>query len=180
MVLGPPAGSRRSSDAGDFFVAVLKHGAAVGMRGAWSVVDVRDVAAVHAALVVRPGAGPRRYTVGGTFLEYRDALTMIEQVTGRRLRRIDVPVAPLRALAWVAEAIGRVVPLSSYLTPEALASVVDAVPVDDSRTTTELRVRFRDPAVTLAATIRGLYETGELSAAQVGTLASPMPGRSHA
>src|SRR5437763_731681 len=128
-----------ASDAGDFFVAVLKHGAAVGMRGAWSVVDVRDVAAVHAALVVRPGAGPRRYTVGGTFLEYRDALTMIEQVTGRRLRRIDVPVAPLRALAWVAEAIGRVVPLSSYLTPEALASVVDAVPVDDSRTTTELR-----------------------------------------
>jgi dihydroflavonol-4-reductase len=178
MVLGPPAGSRRSADAGDFFVNVLKHGVAVAMRGAWSVVDVRDVGAVHAALM-RPGAGPRRYGVGGHFLEYRDALTLIEQITGRRLRRIDMPVAPLRVLAWVAEAIGRVVPLSTYLTPEALSSVVDAVPVDDSRTTTELGVRFREPEVTLAATIRGLYETGELSAGQVGTLASPAPGRSH-
>jgi dihydroflavonol-4-reductase len=177
MVLGPPAGSRRSADAGDFFVTVLRHGAAVAMRGAWSVVDVRDVAAVHAALV-RPGAGPRRYSVGGHFLEYRDALTLIEQITGRRLRRIDVPVAPLRVLAWVAEVIGRVVPLSTYLTPEALSSVVDAVPVDDSRTITELGVRFRDPEVTLAATIRGLYEAGELSAGQVGTLAAPAPGRS--
>jgi nucleoside-diphosphate-sugar epimerase len=177
MVLGPPAGIRRSADAGDFFVTALKHGVAVAMRGAWSVVDVRDVAAVHAALV-RPGAGPRRYSVGGHFLEYRDALSLIERVTGRRLRRIEVPVAPLRVLAWVAEAIGRFVPLSTYLTPEALSSVVDAVPVDDSRTTTDLCVRFREPEVTLAATIRGLHEAGELSAGQVGTLASTEPGRS--
>jgi dihydroflavonol-4-reductase len=177
MVLGPPAGTRRSADAGDFFVTVLKHGTAVAMPGAWSVVDVRDVAAVHAALV-QPGAGPRRYCAGGHFLEYRRALTLIEHITGRRLRRIDVPVAPLRLLARAAEAIARVVPLSTYLTPEALSSVVDAVPVDDSRTTTDLGVRFRDPEETLAATIRGLYEAGELSAGQVGTLAAPAPGRS--
>ena len=118
--------------------------------------------------------------MGGHFLEYRRALTLIEQITGRHLRRIEVPVAPLRVLARVAEAIGRVVPLSTYLTPEALSSVVDAVPVDDSRTTTELDVHFRDPEVTLAATIRGLYEAGELSDREVGTLASPPSGRTHA
>jgi hypothetical protein len=53
------------------------------------------------------------------------------------------------------------------------------VPVDDARTTTDLGVYFRDPQLTLAATIRGLYEAGELSAGEVGTLASPASGRTH-
>jgi uncharacterized protein YbjT (DUF2867 family) len=38
--------------------------------GGLPIVDVRDVAAVHAA-VLEPGRGPRRYLAGGTFLRHQ-------------------------------------------------------------------------------------------------------------
>jgi nucleoside-diphosphate-sugar epimerase len=170
MVLGPPAGSRRTADAGNFLIETLKRGAAIATDGAWSVVDARDVAAVHTA-AMQPGRGPRRFTAGGEFVAYRDVLDVLERLTGRRLRRLSIPTPPLRVLANVAEVIGRAVPLPSWLTREALTSVVDAVPVDDSRTTAELGVEFRPAEATLAATVRGLYDAGELTAAQVGALA---------
>jgi dihydroflavonol-4-reductase len=41
--------------------------------GGYLIVDVRDVAKVHAA-VMEPGRGPRRYLAGGTFLRFADLI----------------------------------------------------------------------------------------------------------
>ena len=63
MVLGPPVGDQ-FGEAGEGVRAALQMHAIPGRNAAWLIVDVRDVAALHAALL-EPGRGPRRYMAGG-------------------------------------------------------------------------------------------------------------------
>ena len=56
-------------------------------------------------------------------------------------------------------------------TAEGMATLVRTVPTDDSLTKAELGLQWRDPATTVADTMRWLYRSGHLSARQVGRLA---------
>ncbi|WP_019685593.1 NAD-dependent epimerase/dehydratase family protein, partial [Mycobacterium avium] len=58
MVLGPPVGDQ-FGEAGEGVRAALQMHAIPGRSAAWLIVDVRDLAALHAALL-EPGRGPRR------------------------------------------------------------------------------------------------------------------------
>src|SRR4051812_2899003 len=171
MVLGPPAGARRLGSGGDVLATMLKSGFAIVTDGSWLIVDVRDVARVHAA-VLREGLGPRRYTAGGHFVSYREVVHMVERLTGRRFKRVSVPSGPLRLAATIGDAVNRVLPVLPFISTEAISTLLDAVPVDDTRTLHDLPVTFRDPSETIAATLRGLYETGEVEAKHLGALAS--------
>jgi len=53
-------------------------------RGRVSFVDVRDVGALHTA-VLRPGRGARRYLLGGPAMEMADVAALLGDLTGRRL-----------------------------------------------------------------------------------------------
>ena len=63
MVLGPPAGDQ-FGEAAEGVEAAVKMRGVPGRSAAWIVVDVRDLAALHVALL-QPGKGPRRYMAGG-------------------------------------------------------------------------------------------------------------------
>ncbi|MGB3229873.1 MAG: NAD-dependent epimerase/dehydratase family protein, partial [Mycobacterium sp.] len=63
MVLGPPAGEQ-FGEAAEGVEAAIKMRGVPGRSAAWIVVDVRDLAALHVALL-EPGKGPRRYMAGG-------------------------------------------------------------------------------------------------------------------
>jgi nucleoside-diphosphate-sugar epimerase len=63
MVLGPPVGDQ-FGEAGEGVAAALQLGGIPGRSAAWLIVDVRDLAALHAALL-EPGRGPRRYMAAG-------------------------------------------------------------------------------------------------------------------
>src|ERR1700684_2561448 len=63
MVLGPPAGDQ-FGEAAEGVQAALQMRGVPGRGAAWIVVDVRDLAALHVALL-QPGQGPRRYMAGG-------------------------------------------------------------------------------------------------------------------
>ena len=52
-------------------------------RGRLSFVDVRDVGALHAA-VLRPGRGARRYLLGGPAVEVAEVAALLGELTGRR------------------------------------------------------------------------------------------------
>lgn len=60
MVLGPPVGDQ-FGEAGEGVRSALWMHVIPGRGAAWLIVDVRDVAALHAALL-ESGRGPRRYT----------------------------------------------------------------------------------------------------------------------
>jgi len=138
--------------------------------GGIPVVDVRDIAAVHAAAMV-PGRGPKRYMVGGNFLSNSDLTDVLNAVTGRHLRKIWVPGSVLRGVGRVGDRLGRHLGLGIALTYEATSTLTHGVPSDDSRIVEELGVRCRPAEETLRDALRWMFEQGLVSARAVGRLA---------
>jgi dihydroflavonol-4-reductase len=69
-------------------------------RGRLPLVDVREVAALHAA-VLRPGRGARRYLLAGPAVEMVDLAALLGELTGRRLPQTTAPEWLLRPpAAW--------------------------------------------------------------------------------
>ena len=66
----------------------------------------------------------------------------------------------------------RVVPFETVFTEEAMQALTLVRATDDSAVAQDLGVRYRDPAETVAASLRALYDGGQLTARQVGRIAS--------
>ncbi len=167
-VAGPPAGERRGEAAGGL-PPFLKAGMITEV-GAWSMVDVRDLAAVHAA-AMEPGLGPRRFTCGGHYLPLGELSDLMEQATGTRIRRIPVPGDVMLAFGALNERLSRLLGRAATFTRDGMVYLVRCVPVDDSHTTDELGVSFRDPLETMRDTIRGLAEAGSIPLKKAGRAA---------
>jgi len=89
---------------------ILKGRYPIAPSGGYAIVDVRDVAAVHAA-VLEPARGPRRYLAGGTFLRFADLVARLGAVTGRRLRAVTVPAGMLLPAGRAVGLVQRIVPV---------------------------------------------------------------------
>jgi dihydroflavonol-4-reductase len=61
---------------------ILKGRYPIAPSGGYAIVDVRDVAKVHAA-VLEPAWGPRRYLAGAHLLRFADLVARLGVVTGR-------------------------------------------------------------------------------------------------
>jgi nucleoside-diphosphate-sugar epimerase len=140
--------------------------------GATPIVDVRDVAAVLAALM-EPGRGKRRYMVIGGYLSLSEFAAEASRLTGRRIPAIQIPGKPLLAAGKAADVVARAVRIRLPVSFEGPWFMVHAVKVDGSAVERELGVRFRPAADTLADTYRWLYEAKHVSRKQAGLLASP-------
>jgi dihydroflavonol-4-reductase len=151
---------------------VLKGRVPIAPSGGYATVDVRDVAAVHAA-VLAPGRGPRRYLAGGTFVGFAEVVARLGAVTGRRrLRAVTVPAGMLLPPARAVGLVQRIVPVHIPFEFEAVYFCWCAARSDDTRTRTKLRVAPRDIQVTLADSVRWLFEQGHISRRQAGQLAT--------
>jgi dihydroflavonol-4-reductase len=135
------------------------------------VVDVRDVAAVHAA-TMEAGRGPRQFLATGEFLTFRRMFDELRAVTGRRLPALPVPRRLVLAAATAANAAQRVLPFRLPISHEAVWTLIQGVPADDSASREELGVTFRPGAEAIADTVRWLYEAGKISARQAGRVAT--------
>jgi len=170
MVLGPPAGDQ-FGEVADGVETMLKAGIVPGGPGAgWLVVDVRDVAKLHAALM-EPGRGPRRYMCGGSRIGPGELAGTLGAVTGRRIASAPLPGPVLRGLGRMVDQISRVVPLSVPLTEAAMEYYTHMPQSDDSPSSEELGVAYRPVEETLADTVAGLHRCGRISARQAGALA---------
>lgn len=167
-VVGPPAGPAFGEWA-DGIVAHLRLGLSPVRSAAVSIIDVRDLGLVHAA-VLRPGRGPRRFLCGGHFLTMAGLGAVYRRLTGRRFPVVPVPGGALRATGRVVDLALRVLPVDSVVTAEAMAVLTQWVPTDD-RDLAELGIRLRPVDETFADAIRGLHAAGRLTDRQVGHLA---------
>lgn len=135
-----------------------------------SVVDVRDLARIHAALVLgRAPAGC--YLAGGPFLSWREVADLLDRVTGRRVRRLPLPGALLRVAGRGGDLVKRFVPFDFPLTHEAMVFATCWPGADSARTLETLGLGFRDPAESFADAVRWLASAGHLPAARAGRLA---------
>ncbi|BAH51715.1 NAD-dependent epimerase/dehydratase family protein [Rhodococcus opacus] len=131
--------------------AIVGGGVAPRFDGGVQMIDVRDVAAVHAA-AMHPGRGPRRYVCGGELVEFNQLVDVLEHSSGRRIRRIPLSGSTFRTLGRIADVVGRLTPLSPALGYEAAWLLTSATPTDDSRTRDELGLTWRPARAALAAT----------------------------
>lgn len=133
---------------------IVRAGVAPRMAGGMQMIDVRDVADVHLALL-RPGRGPRRYVCGGVMVAFNAMVDALEQGSGRRIRRIPLSPAVFRGIGWAADVCGRVLPLGDGLSYEAALLLTSATPTDDAHTLADLgMIGWRSPQAAIAASFR--------------------------
>ncbi|MCU1460509.1 MAG: NAD-dependent epimerase/dehydratase [Acidimicrobiales bacterium] len=153
-------------------VLFMKAGVLPGTSGGFPAVDVRDVADVHAR-VLEPGRGPRRYLVGGRLLPLRELADILRSLTGRRFPLPPAPVAVMRGMGLVGDALARI-GINQPITHEGMVTLTTGVRCDSSATERDLGVTFRPTRDTVADMLRWLHADGHLTAKQVGPLA-PSP-----
>ncbi len=158
MVLGPPVGDQ-FGEAGAGVEAALRMHVIPGRSAAWLVVDVRDVAALHAALL-QPGRGPRRYTAGGHRLSVQQLADLLGEVAGIRMFTMPIPDVGLRIAGQLLDRAERFLPVDTPLTAAGMQYYTQMPTSDDSPGERELGVTFRDPRTTLADTVAGLHSVG--------------------
>jgi nucleoside-diphosphate-sugar epimerase len=143
----------------------------VDTASGFEVVDVRDLAVLIAALVPHSTA-PGRYVVAGAYLDWRATIALMDELTGRRVRRVPVNGAVLRFLGRVGDLVKQYVYAFDFpLSGEAMDFATQWPGVVRSPAIGALGVRFRDGRETYRDTIRWLYREGHLTRAQAGKLA---------
>jgi dihydroflavonol-4-reductase len=154
MVLGPPAGDQ-FGEAGEGVKAALQMHAIPGRSAAWLVVDVRDLAALHAALL-EPGRGPRRYTAGGHRVPAAELAAMLGQVAETTMVAVPIPDTALRVAGAVLDRAGRFLPFDTPFTSAGMQYYTQMPASDDSPSERELGITYRDPRETVADTSAAL------------------------
>lgn len=152
-VVGPALGTSAGITAAGWDVMVRTR-LAPRVPGGMQMIDVRDVAAVHAA-VMQPGRGPKRYLCGGHLVTFDEIVDMLEAALGKSIRRIPVSAAVFRGLGRAGDLVSRVLPVSAGLSYEAAWLLTAATPTDDSRTLEELDLTWRPLSDAITEAVRG-------------------------
>ncbi len=137
----------------------------------FQIVDVRDLAALHAKLLELPG-GAYRYAAAGPMLTWPATYRVLDDVTGKWIWRFPVPGPLFRMLGTVGDWIKHVYDFSFPLSRDAMEFATRWPGASGERTTRELGITFRSAHETYADTLRWLYTSGHLTARHVGKLAT--------
>ena len=149
---------------------VLRKRYPIVMRGGMHIADVRDVAAVLAA-VTEPGRGPRRYLIAGEYISLPDLIRTLGELSGRRIRFVIFPRWFLAAFGDAADLAQRRLKTRLPWQGEGIWVMNCAARCDDSKTRSELGLEPRPLRETLGDTVRWLVEAGHVSRAEAGRLA---------
>ncbi len=155
---------------------VLKAGFFLRPPTGVSLVDVRDVAAVHAA-IIEPNRGPRRYMIGGHFLPHSELAETYARLTGRRVLQLPAPAGVLLTLGRLADALrSRLGVNFGMLSYEAMRFASMGVPCDSSALTHDFGIAFRPADETIRDTLLWMYRNALLAREDVGSLAQEPAG----
>jgi dihydroflavonol-4-reductase len=133
--------------------------------GGTSIVDARDVATAMIAAAARAiddkrgsAAAPpiEKYIVGGTYCPMREIMQHLEDATGAKAPRFDIPFVVLLAYAWGCEAWGRLTGGAPLVTPTAVKTMHAKIALDSSKASRLLGVTFRDVGSTIGDTVEWL------------------------
>lgn len=155
-VLGPHDPYR--GDSNELLVTFLasRRPPAVGLLG---VVDVRDVAAAHAALMA-PGRGPRRLILTGHDVPMHELARRTGRAAGVDVRPVRLPSGPTRRIMGAVDLVARTLRISTF--GSGPVDVVSSYPGGDMTPLAELGVALRPLDDTLDDTVAWLRATGRL------------------
>lgn len=139
-------------------------------RGGISIVDVRDLAQAHAAMV-EAGRGPRRYMLTGTSLPFSTIIDTLAEITGRRIPRLVLPAWTLQPGIRMASLLQRLLPVRLPVNEEGFNAIVWNPRGDDSPAEADLGFAPRNVRDTLTDTARWIYRQGQITRKRAGKLA---------
>ena len=157
--------------------SILKRRLPMVPKGGLSIVDVRDLAKAHAAML-EPGKGPRRYILSGTNMPFESIISTLVEVTGRRVPHMSLPGRALLPMVRSAAFLQRFLPFRLPLNNEGFDTIRWNPHGDDSRARDELGFAPRPPRETFADMVEWMYRAGKISAKEAGKLSRPAGGRS--
>lgn len=134
--------------------------------GGVMLVDVRDLAAAHAA-TFEPGLGARRFMAGGNFLGWETNADLIDAGLVEPLRRIPLPAGLILGVGRLVDMAMKLRELDIPLDYETAYYMTHAYPSDDSAVHQELGVAWRPPGETYTDLLRWLAEIGEIPESMV-------------
>jgi nucleoside-diphosphate-sugar epimerase len=140
----------------------------------FQAVDVRDLAMLHLKLLDLP-AGMHRYVGAGEMLSWSDYFLLLDNLTGRHIRRIRVPGGLARVIGTAMDVLKRFYDLDFPVTRDSMEFMTRWPGADADRTTRELGLDFRGAAETYRDTLVWMYRAGHLGAEHVGRLADIAP-----
>jgi nucleoside-diphosphate-sugar epimerase len=150
---------------------VLKNRYPIIMRGGMHIADVRDLAAVLAA-VMEPGRGPRSYLVAGHYISLPDLIGALADLSGRRIRFVTLPRWFLGAFGRAADVAQRRLNARLPWQGEGIWVMNCVARCDDSSTRETFGLEPRPLSETLEDTVRWLLESGRLTPREAGRLAA--------
>jgi nucleoside-diphosphate-sugar epimerase len=143
----------------------------VNTSSGFQIVDVRDLAALHAVLLEMP-EGAHRYVAAGPMLTWPDTYRLLDEITGKRIWRFPIPGPLFRLLGSLGDLMKKhVYDFSFPLTRDAMEYATQWPGCSGERTTRELGIEFRSAHETYHDTVQWLYNAGHLKARHVGRLA---------
>jgi nucleoside-diphosphate-sugar epimerase len=164
-VIGPEDTAMGTSSG--FVTNLLRGGVSVDSRASW--VDVRDVARAIVLALDKPPGG--HYLLTSGVRRHRDVAQLLDELTGRTVRRRFLDAATVRRLARVNDLFGgRLSPLPALGSLDWILDNADAV--DTRRTEADLGISFRPLRETLADAIRWWAEHDMVDRALAGKLAA--------
>jgi nucleoside-diphosphate-sugar epimerase len=159
----------------EFIANALRAGRVLVTEGGLSYTDVRDLAALLAALFA-PGARARRLLAPASFLTHARAHALLCELTGRPLAATRLPGWGIRLLGRAGDLRQRWLRRTTPLTGEAALVLTRSVPVDDAEAR---RILGADP-IPIERSFRDvlvwMHRAGVLEARHVGRLASDPTG----
>ena len=142
----------------------------------FQIVDVRDLADVHTALIERePQAG--RYIATARYLDWEEMADLLDQAAGIRLPRLSLPGPAIRFMGRLGDRLRPIMNIDPSLSREATRLATQWVPFDASRAERDLGIKFRDPLETLFDTVRWLAANGHVDADRALRFTHPGRGR---
>lgn len=135
-----------------------------------NLVDVRDLALVHVALV-EGRVPPGRYVAAGRFLPWAELAARVEALTGRELRKLRIPGVVLRGAGRLFDVVKRFRDVELPITHEAMIFATQWPGADGRATVAATGIADRPLEETLADTLRWLVAAGRLRPEHIGALA---------
>jgi dihydroflavonol-4-reductase len=137
-------------------------------RGGQHVVDVRDVAALIAAVLSQPD-GPRRYIVPGHHVDGAELYAAVSDAAGRRLPHLVLPGPVIGPSVALIEGVQRRLPQRWHYPAdrEGVAIVRRDTRFDDTAARTEFGIDPTPFRQTITDTVRWLVESGRVPARRV-------------
>jgi dihydroflavonol-4-reductase len=155
-------GPGRATGTGKLLLDVLNGRLRVMVDTNLSIVDIDDCTEGHLLAWQRGEAG-RRYILSGFTINTREAVAVLEQLTGRRLSVRYLPVGAAIALGGIAGGVFRMARRPSPVCREMVRVLAHGHSYDGSSATRELGLQYRRPTETIERTVDWFRSEGLLA-----------------